>query len=152
MAKHSDTSTHTAAAQDSVFLSNNDVKPSHLDPKAISTDTKVNTSNRKATFQGGGKLKKHIRLRESKEHHHQRFERRHDRRQAERARIAAGTAVPPPDAGPNWAKKREQRLAKYAKNTERRHKKHEKRVRDAEEAKSEGAGKEQGDKNSGRAK
>ena len=38
--------------------------------------------------------------------------------------------APPPGAGPNWAKKREAKLAKFAKNTRRRHKKYEKRVRE----------------------
>ena len=38
--------------------------------------------------------------------------------------------VPPPNAGPNWARNREKTLAKYARATKRRHKKHEKKMRD----------------------
>ncbi|KAI4640200.1 uncharacterized protein J4E78_010672 [Alternaria triticimaculans] len=71
---------------------------------------------------------------ESSGHRHQRFERKHERREDEKERLLRGDlGTPPPDAGPNWAKNRIATLEKYAKRTKKRHKKHEKRMRKAAE-------------------
>jgi hypothetical protein len=148
------------------YLRNDEVNMSYTETAATNvSDTKAHEIGEKTNMQ---KKKKHTgssdhtKYRNHSSAKHQMREMRHEQRERERVAIANGTAgtsssrlqttqalfqsiytntnlVAPPNAGPNWAKHRESRLAKYAKATKRRHKRHEKRMRESEATRKERA-------------
>ncbi|KAF1852045.1 uncharacterized protein K460DRAFT_362810 [Cucurbitaria berberidis CBS 394.84] len=120
MAYHNDATTTRDNHRDDPYWSRDQGRNSH--------PTKVPTQDPHDPKPRNPKRRQDCRS-ESSGHRHLRLERKHDRREKERDAVVNGTAVPPPNAGPNWAKNREAALIKYARNTRRRHKKHEKRQR-----------------------
>jgi hypothetical protein len=85
MANHNDTKAHTSKG--SGLSVNNGGKSAETDVKPGGEGTRDNTDRDPPfePFQSGGRPKKDVWLhKENKEHRHERFERKHDRREAER--------------------------------------------------------------------
>ena len=89
MANNNDTGARTA--ESSAFAIDNDVEALATDLNAGREGRKDNTA-REAPFQSGGKSKGWFMHKESKENRHERFEKKHERREAELERIADGAA------------------------------------------------------------